>query len=1043
MNSSANNKFYTKKGRFGRDGHRAGVPEPDVLGMLRPDGSNLTKWLRALHRRLQQDYGELGQFVETKQLFVRELPTLNELKNMYSGLTNDQCKELLASCAKDHIKLVMSDKSNYVSMFGLIFNHMSDEGSEMVREHSAWTDCNNEKDPLKLINIVRNVHSLRMNNINTAEAQYLAAQRYQNIRMLPGVSLAEYRIAFDQAVENMKELKHQHIPTDAMQALHFIVRLDPARYNEFTTAALNSPRAGGGFPDTVQKACDAAKSYMPLVRVSNQRASNPMVFSTKLNKKAAKFNGTCNHCHKHGHKEADCWDKKRSDGDAQMSDDTQQQQSKKEESSVDHKGPKQNGNNASKKKKNNAANKRAAYTSSVNTGTSDYSADIFGYTAGLEIGACATNVRDMRNKRLVSIDCCANYSFAFCTEIMTDLQHINFTVEGVSGIGNGSTIGNLPCFGEIAHTPQSGKNGLALWQAESRYVVDRAQMEHFTVHITDDYSLRFDYDDDTKLYTCEFTDEVMNKLIEIEADINSRRSMYTLTVSENESRYSKREVTNAKLARRMMKILYYPSDSLLVRTINNGIIINSPVTGKDVVLATAIYGKAPESIAGKAKDYGPVADTNLYVPLDDRREQTVYADIFYWHSMTFLYFVVKPLHMVMTKHVEFKDVESLQGPVQQMINLIVAQGFSVSKIWTDPERGFVALNGRVSAPIQSVGARQHVADAEVEIRILKERLRSTESGLAYNVCNKLAIYMVYGATMALNCMPRTDRDVSPREKFLGVKLNYNNDLRIPFGEYVHAEVMPNVSEKNTNVKRAVAAIALIPQLDGRGTYLFYDINTGSEFRAHRWTELPMPDLIIEKLNQVFDKDNPNKVGRNKRNKKKAVGNDQPAQQLADDVNDANNTTENNLVRLPTLRGDPEHQMVPDIIAAHTGVPSEEEYIEPTIPGSPESMHDNNNSNDDVVEDDVINDVQESEYGVEDPSSHLESLGHTTIDGVRKSIRLSKKQIDQRVLNVYKLTVAIALKRNERLSKAAILAELRQMIDKDVWNYIAKSSLTVQ
>jgi hypothetical protein len=107
---------------------------------------------------------------------------------------------------------------------------MSDEGSEMVREHSAWTECNNdEKDPLKLINKVRNVHLLRMNNINKAEAQYLAAQRYQNIRMLPGVSLTEYRIAFDQAVENMKELKHQHISTVAMQALHFIVRLDPAR----------------------------------------------------------------------------------------------------------------------------------------------------------------------------------------------------------------------------------------------------------------------------------------------------------------------------------------------------------------------------------------------------------------------------------------------------------------------------------------------------------------------------------------------------------------------------------------------------------------------------------------------------------------------------------------------------------------------------------------------------------------------------------------------------------------------------------------------
>jgi hypothetical protein len=98
------------------------------------------------------------------------LPTLQELKNSYNALSNDQCKDLLATCAKSHMKQIMADRSNYISMFGLIFNYLSDDGSEMVREHDAWNDCNNEKDPLKLINIVNFFHSLRMNNINTAEA---------------------------------------------------------------------------------------------------------------------------------------------------------------------------------------------------------------------------------------------------------------------------------------------------------------------------------------------------------------------------------------------------------------------------------------------------------------------------------------------------------------------------------------------------------------------------------------------------------------------------------------------------------------------------------------------------------------------------------------------------------------------------------------------------------------------------------------------------------------------------------------------------------
>jgi hypothetical protein len=127
--------------------------------------------------------------------------------------------------------------------------------------------------------------------------------------------------------------------------------------------------------------------------------------------------------------------------------------------------------------------------------------------------------------------------------------------------------------------------------------------------------------------------------------------------------------------------------------------------------------------------------------------------------MALIIFVIKHLHLLMTKQIITKNA---------MIDLIVAQSFNVPMIWTASERELAALKRKVSVPIKTVGAPQHVAEAEVEIRILKERLRSAESGLAFNVCNKLVAYVVYGATTAINAMPRTDRDVSPREKFLGV-----------------------------------------------------------------------------------------------------------------------------------------------------------------------------------------------------------------------------------------------------------------------------------
>ena len=169
MNNNAKNKFNGRKGRFGNDGPRRSAPEPDLC-ILRADGSNLSSWLENMHRHMQKEYGDIGQYIETKAFVQREIPTLNELRAQYAALTQEQCKDLLAGCAKEHIKSIATDASKYVSMFGLIFSCLSEEGAEMVKEHDAWTACNNEKNPLKLINIIKNVHSLRMNNINTAEA---------------------------------------------------------------------------------------------------------------------------------------------------------------------------------------------------------------------------------------------------------------------------------------------------------------------------------------------------------------------------------------------------------------------------------------------------------------------------------------------------------------------------------------------------------------------------------------------------------------------------------------------------------------------------------------------------------------------------------------------------------------------------------------------------------------------------------------------------------------------------------------------------------
>ena len=95
-----------------------------------------------------------------------------------------------------------------------------------------------------------------------------------------------------------------------------------------------------------------------------------------------------------------------------------------------------------------------------------------------------------------------------------------------------------------------------------------------------------------------------------------------------------------------MRKTYYASDGALVRTPTKSALLDRPVTGKDVRMATDIYGKDVASLQGKPKDSGPVADDRVLVPDMEQKEQTVYGDIFHWRGVNFVLFIVKPLRLL-------------------------------------------------------------------------------------------------------------------------------------------------------------------------------------------------------------------------------------------------------------------------------------------------------------------------------------------------------------------------------------------------------------
>ena len=94
-------------------------------------------------------------------------------------------------------------------------------------------------------------------------------------------------------------------------------------------------------------------------------------------------------------------------------------------------------------------------------------------------------------------------------------------------------------------------------------------------------------------------------------------------------------------------------------------------------------------------------------------------------------------------------------------------------------------------------------------------------------------------------------NLSPREKYLGRKTDVKKDIRVEFGQYIQATV-PN-SVTNSMNQRTEGCIALLPKDTTTGSVRFLSLTTLREVIRDQWTELPIPDEVIHRMNEMSEK----------------------------------------------------------------------------------------------------------------------------------------------------------------------------------------------
>ena len=90
--------------------------------------------------------------------------------------------------------------------------------------------------------------------------------------------------------------------------------------------------------------------------------------------------------------------------------------------------------------------------------------------------------------------------------------------------------------------------------------------------------------------------------------------------------------------------------------------------------------------------------------------------------------------------------------------------------------------------------------------------------------------------------------ITPRELMTGVQLDYNQHCKLAFGTYVQTHEERHA--RNGPEARTIGAITLGPNMSSQSGYWFMSLSTGKRIHRRRWTKLPMPREVIDRIEHL-------------------------------------------------------------------------------------------------------------------------------------------------------------------------------------------------
>ena len=797
---------------------------------------NAGLWLEYYLTELRKEYGPLVKDLTLENKFQREEPEV--LNQEQLSVDNDPVGLKKAVMIKKHEhywRKLEEDEEKYNKMYNVLWGSMSAGSQQLLKAEATFDEIEKECNPHKLVELVKQTH-MCVDNYSEPVIQkdtlckFYYGGEFKQFRKEP---LNEFRRRFELLMNNFDRVGLEaRKPDDAEAAWGFIQRLNEHQYPgigddvqySVNMKVIEAPKTLDEAVDYVMKWDRSNRSYKTSSKNNENSYSGAAMFHTAVRggrggrgrgrgkgrggrggkgSSEKKANVECWNCHKKGHYSSECTEKK-AEG------------------------------NEEKEVVNNVAMARVEDVDSM----------LF-VTKIVMTGHEGVNLEENE----VLFDNQAQASIVHNIELLKNVRRAKnqLAIYGISSDGKPmrtNVVGELNEFNNVYYHPKAAANVLSMGEIEESHEVEYdKEKRQYSVTINDS----------NKVYLFKKRNRLYTRLFKVDTNGSDEKVFSIITVDANEKRFPKELVRRAREARRLSACLGHESDSTLWKILHNGSYANMGITPDDIRLAREIYGPSVPVLKGTGVHKKAEQHLPFQIEYNAMKEQTLHSDIlFIERKLPFLLSVSKPLNLVMTQPLKGKSTHLIIDAFKTMIDSYVNHDFKVIKISYDSEHALeAAVRSIPDVEPSPVGPGQHEVVAESKIRRIKERMRAILHSLPYELPMFLVKYLLQFVVSKKNHLPVSGSGTkySPREIFTGVGGDAKRDLRAPFGMYAQVDVR----ETNRSMEaRTKGAIALYPIGNSQGSVRFLDLATLKVVTRTNWTELPIPNNVIEYINSLSE-----------------------------------------------------------------------------------------------------------------------------------------------------------------------------------------------